>query len=166
MYALDANSITGHKALVRFLSEHSAALIKPDLINSDKGRKIEGAKERELEEIYNPDTDLRKKGVGRIAFLASKATADWLGPGTRPPGEQHARSEIMFTQHNSAPHRARYEISIYIYKTFVFIFCARIMHLNSQRYRGPKSDTTLNIWDFFPPGKKQASFRNLKINIK
>lgn len=61
MYALDANSITGHKALVRFLSEHSAALIKPDLINSDTGRKIEGAKERELEEIYNPDTDLKKK---------------------------------------------------------------------------------------------------------
>ncbi len=39
MYALDANSITGHKALVRFLSEHSAALIKPDLINSDKGER-------------------------------------------------------------------------------------------------------------------------------
>lgn len=46
MYALDANSITGHKAAVRFLSEHSAALIKPDLINSDKGRKIERAKKR------------------------------------------------------------------------------------------------------------------------
>ena len=29
MYALDANSITGHKAVVRFLSEHLAALIKP-----------------------------------------------------------------------------------------------------------------------------------------
>lgn len=66
MYALDANSITGHKALVRFLSEHSAALIKPDLINSDKGRTIEGAKERELEEIYNPDTDLKKKGGSKL----------------------------------------------------------------------------------------------------
>lgn len=82
MYALDANSITGHKALVRFLSEHSAALIKPDLINSDKGRKIEGAKERELEEIYNPDGDLTKKGLVNC-ILASEATADRLGPGRR-----------------------------------------------------------------------------------
>lgn len=103
MYALDANSITGHKALVRFLSEHSAALIKPDLINSDKGRKIEGAKERELEEIYNPDTDLKKKKGVVNCILASKATAHRLGPGTRPPGEKRAWSEIMFTQHNSGP---------------------------------------------------------------
>lgn len=36
MYALDANSITGHKAAVRFPTEHLAALIKPHLINSDK----------------------------------------------------------------------------------------------------------------------------------
>lgn len=40
----------------RFPTEHLAALIKPHLINSDKGRKIEGVKEEELEEIYNPDT--------------------------------------------------------------------------------------------------------------
>lgn len=53
MYALDANSITGHKAVVRFLSEHLAALIKPHLIKSDKGRKIEGVKEGELKEIYS-----------------------------------------------------------------------------------------------------------------
>lgn len=62
MYALDANSITGHKAAVRFLSEHLAALIKPDLINSDKGRKIEGAKKREnWRKFTTPDTDLSKK---------------------------------------------------------------------------------------------------------
>ncbi|MGH0181684.1 UNVERIFIED_CONTAM: hypothetical protein FKN15_007680 [Acipenser sinensis] len=44
MYALDANSITVREAVVRFRSEHLAALIKPDLINSDKERKIEGVK--------------------------------------------------------------------------------------------------------------------------
>lgn len=44
MYALDANSITVREAVVRFHSEHLAALIKPDLINSDKERKIEGVK--------------------------------------------------------------------------------------------------------------------------
>lgn len=75
MYALDANSITGHKAAVRFLSEHSAALIKPDLINSDKGRKIEGAKkEGELEEIYNPGhrfKQKRKRGWGGGSKLHS-----------------------------------------------------------------------------------------------
>lgn len=65
MYALDANSITGHKAAVRFLSEHSAALIKPDLINSDKGRKIEGAKKREnWRKFTTPDIDLTKKRGG------------------------------------------------------------------------------------------------------
>ena len=48
-----------------FRAEHLAALIKPDLINSDKGRKIERAKEGELEKIYNPDTDFtKKKGCG------------------------------------------------------------------------------------------------------
>lgn len=63
MYALDANSITGHKAAVRFLSEHSAALIKPDLINSDKGRKIERAKKKRenWRKFTTPDTDLTRK---------------------------------------------------------------------------------------------------------
>lgn len=45
----------------RFPTEHLAALIKPHLINSDKGGKIEGVKEEELEEIYNPDADFFKK---------------------------------------------------------------------------------------------------------
>lgn len=45
MYALDANSITGHKAAVRFPTEHLAALIKPYLINSDK----RGEKDRRSE---------------------------------------------------------------------------------------------------------------------
>lgn len=84
MYALDANSITGHKAAVRFLSEHSAALIKPDLINSDKGRKIERAKKKEgeLEEIYNPrhrfnqEKKKKKKRRGVNCIPGSKATAD------------------------------------------------------------------------------------------
>lgn len=50
MYALDANSITGVHAVVWFGAEHISALIRSDLINSDKER------ERELRRIYGLDT--------------------------------------------------------------------------------------------------------------
>lgn len=43
MYALDANSITGHKVAVRFPTEHLVALIKPHHINSDKRDKDRGS---------------------------------------------------------------------------------------------------------------------------
>lgn len=84
MYALDANAITGHKAVVGFffffffLAEHLAALIKPDLINSDKGRKIEREKQGEnwrkfttRTQILQKNKKINKKGGGSGGKLHS-----------------------------------------------------------------------------------------------
>lgn len=62
MYALDANSITGHKAAVRFPTEHLAALIKPYLINSDKrGEKDRRSKSGRIGKKIHPRLRFLKK---------------------------------------------------------------------------------------------------------
>lgn len=73
MYALDANSITGHKAAVRFPTEHLAALIKPHLINSDKREKDRGSESgrigRNLQPRHRFLKKTRERGVGGGAKL-------------------------------------------------------------------------------------------------
>ena len=83
MYALDANSITGHKARARarFPSEHLAALIKPHLINSDKGEKDRGSERgrigRNLQPRQISQKSKRERGGGGGAhyILLSEAGA-------------------------------------------------------------------------------------------